>query len=232
MINPARLRSDLSRLGREDAMLEATAASLSEEELAAPSLCEGWTRAHVLAHLAANAEALARLADGAVSGDVQPLYPSRQARDAQIEELAGAGRAALLERLRSASALFAERAGRLGGGLAVEELEVAGMEVPATSLVALRIAEVVVHHGDLDAAWTVEEADPDSLLNAVEAAVRALRVRQAPGMTLVTEEGDEWTIGDGALRVEAEREGLLAWLARGDGSEVEADGPLPTLPAW
>ena len=62
--------------------------------------------------------------------------------------------------------------------------------------------------------------------------LRALRVRQAPGMTLVTEEGDEWTIGDGALRVEAEREGLLAWLARGDGSEVEADGPLPTLPAW
>lgn len=94
------------------------------------------------------------------------------------------------------------------------------------------MAEVVVHHHDLDTAWTMEEADPDSLLNAVEAAVRAMRARRAPGMTITTEERDEWVIGDGALQVSAEREGLLAWLARGDGSEVDADGPLPALPAW
>ena len=95
--------------------------------------------------------------------------------------------------------------------------------IPATSLVALRISEVVVHHADLDTAWTIEEADPDSLLNAVEAAVRAMRVREAPGMTLVTEERDEWVIGDGALRVESDREGLLDWLARGETEGVEAD---------
>lgn len=106
------------------------------------------------------------------------------------------------------------------------------MEVPATSLVALRIAEVVVHHGDLDTAWTVEEADPDSLLNALEAAVRTMRAKGAPGMTLVTEERDEWVVGDGALRVESDREGLLEWLARGETENVEADGPLPALPSW
>ena len=49
MINPARLHSDLSRLGRETDMFLATVSSLSDEELAAPSLCEGWTRAHVIA---------------------------------------------------------------------------------------------------------------------------------------------------------------------------------------
>jgi maleylpyruvate isomerase len=98
--------------------------------------------------------------------------------------------------------------------------------------VALRIAEVVVHHHDLDTAWTIEEADPDSLLNALEAAVRTMRAKGAPGMTLVTEERDEWVIGDGALRVESDREGLLEWLARGDGENVEADGPLPVLPSW
>lgn len=72
---------------------------------------------------------------------------------------------------------------------------------------------------------------PDSLPNAVETAVRALSARHAPGVTLATEEGDERVIGDDALRVSAGREGLLARLARGDGSEVEADGPLPSLPA-
>jgi maleylpyruvate isomerase len=98
--------------------------------------------------------------------------------------------------------------------------------------VALRIAEVVVHHHDLNAAWTVEEADPDSLLNALEAVVRSLRAKGAPGMTLVTEERDEWVIGDGGLRVTSDREGLLQWLARGDAEHVDFDGPVPALPTW
>ena len=49
MINPARLHSDLSRLGRETEMFLATTASLSDDELAAPSQCEGWRRADVVA---------------------------------------------------------------------------------------------------------------------------------------------------------------------------------------
>jgi len=98
--------------------------------------------------------------------------------------------------------------------------------------VALRIAEVVVHHHDLDTAWTIEEADPDSLLNALDSVVGTLRTKDAPGMTLVTEEGDEWVIGDGGLRVESDREGLLQWLSRGDAEHIQAAGPLPVLPSW
>ena len=44
-------------------------------------------------------------------------------------------------------------------------------------------------------------------------------------MTLVTEERDEWVIGDGGLRVVSDREGLLQWLARGDAEHIEAGGP-------
>jgi len=51
-------------------------------------------------------------------------------------------------------------------------------------------------------------------------------------MTLVTEERDEWIIGDGGLRIESDREGLLKWLARGDAEDIEAAGPVPALPAW
>jgi maleylpyruvate isomerase len=92
--------------------------------------------------------------------------------------------------------------------------------------VALRIAEVVVHHHDLDTAWTIEEADPDSVLNALEAAVRAMRAKGAPGMTLVTGERDEWVIGDGALRVSSDREGLLEWLARGVADTLKLTAPF------
>lgn len=231
MINPARLRSDLSRLSRETAMLEATVASLSPEELLAPSLCAGWSRADVIAHLAAGAEMLTALVATAVDGTPAP-DASVEAREAAVARLAALPREELLARLQEASARFASEAERLTGALVTESLPLGGQDVPATSLPAARIAEVVVHHHDLDTAWTVEEADPDSLLNAVEAAVRAMRVRQAPGMTLVTEERDTWVVGDGALRVEAEREGLLLWLARGDEDGVEAAAPLPQLPAW
>ena len=232
MINAARLHSDLSRLGRETDMFLATVASLSDGEMAAPSLCEGWSRADVLGHVASNARALLNLIEWAVSGEERQLYASTEARSAAISALAALPREELIGEVRESAREFAEQAGRLGGELKAQEVQVSGRAIPATSIVALRIAEVVVHHHDLDTAWTIEEADPDSLLNALEAVVRSLRAKGAPGMTLVTEERDEWVIGDGGLRVESDREGLLQWLARGDAGHIEADGPVPALPAW
>lgn len=232
MMNTTRLHSDLSRLGRESEMLLATVESLSDDELTAPSMCEGWTRADVIAHLAANGPALAKLIDWAATGQEQQLYASAEARAAEISALAALPREELVGRLRESVQLFAGQAQRLGGELAVDEVLLNGKQIPATSIVALRIAEIVVHHHDLNTAWTVEEADPDSLLDALEAAVRAMRAKGGPGMTLVTEERDQWVIGDGALRITSDREGMLEWLARGDTENVEADGPLPSLPSW
>lgn len=232
MINHARLRSDLSRLGRESDMLTATVKSLAADELAAPSGCEGWTRAHVVAHVIASGDALIRLINNAVDGTNEPMYASKEARAEEIEQIAALPREELVARLDASIANFAEQAERLSGELAAEEVNLGTRTVPSTSLVAVRIAEVVIHHHDLDTAWTIEEADPDSLLNAVEAAVRAMRAKDAPGLTLVTEERDEWVIGDGAQRVESDREGLLLWLARGDDEHVESEQPLPVLPKW
>ncbi|PNH80217.1 maleylpyruvate isomerase family mycothiol-dependent enzyme [Arthrobacter sp. AFG20] len=232
MINPARLHSDLSRLGRETDMFLATVSSLSDEELAAPSLCEGWTRAHVIAHVASSGRALIGLIDWATSGEERRLYASPEARSEAIADLAALPREELLAEVRDSAAAFAGEAERLTGELAAPEVKVGGRELPATSIVALRIAEVVVHHHDLDTAWTIEEADPDSLLNAIEAVVRAMRAKGGPGMTLVTEERDQWIIGNGALHIESDREGLLKWLARGDAAHIEAEGPVPALPSW
>ncbi|XAZ30089.1 maleylpyruvate isomerase family mycothiol-dependent enzyme [Paenarthrobacter ureafaciens] len=231
MINTARLHSDLSLLGRETDMFLATVSSLSDAEMAAASLCEGWSRADVIAHVASSGRALVNLIDGAVSGEERELYASHEARS-QDSDLASLPREELLKELRESARNFAERAQRLNAELAAQDVNVNGKVIPATSIVALRIAEVVVHHHDLDTAWTIEEADPDSLLNAIEAVVRSLRAKGAPGMTLVTEERDEWVIGDGALHVTSDREGLLQWLARGEAEHIEANGLLPALPSW
>lgn len=232
MITPARLYSDLSRLGRETDMFLATVTSLSDDEMASPSLCEGWSRADVIAHVAANARALVHLIEWAATGEERRLYASSQDRAGAIAALAALPREELLTDLRTSAEYFVQEAQRLGGPLAAREISLNGSPLAATSIVALRTAEVVVHHHDLDTAWTIEEADPDSLLDALEAVVRSLRGKGAPGMFLVTEERDQWVIGDGALRIESDREGMLQWLARGDAEHIEADGLLPELPPW
>ena len=99
MITPARLHSDLSRLGRETDMFFATVASLSDDEMAAASLCEGWSRAHVIAHVAANGRALVQLIDWAAAGEERRLYASPEARAGAISALAALPREELLEEL-------------------------------------------------------------------------------------------------------------------------------------
>ncbi|OAE01625.1 maleylpyruvate isomerase family mycothiol-dependent enzyme [Arthrobacter sp. OY3WO11] len=232
MTTPARLHSDLSRLGRETDMFLATVASLSDDEMAGPSLCDGWSRAHVIAHVAANGRALVQFIDWAATGEERRLHASPEARAEAIATLAALPREELLAELRASAGHFAEQAQRLSGTLVAQEISLNRSPLPSASIVALRIAEVVVHHQDLDTAWTIEEADPDSLLDALEAAVRSLGAKDAPGMTLVTEERDKWIIGDGTLRVESDREGLLQWLARGDATHIEAEGQVPALPRW
>src|SRR5271155_2023397 len=58
---------------------------IAESELQAPSLLPGWTRGHVLAHLARSADAMRNLLAWARSGQERPAYASQQAREADIE---------------------------------------------------------------------------------------------------------------------------------------------------
>ena len=59
---------------------------MADSDLRAPSLLPGWTRAHILAHLARGADAMRSLLVGARSGQVRPAYASAQARQAGIDQ--------------------------------------------------------------------------------------------------------------------------------------------------
>ena len=63
-----------------------TARLMTDEDVRQPSLLPGWTRGHVLAHLARNADALRSLLIGARAGQDRPAYASAEARAAGIEE--------------------------------------------------------------------------------------------------------------------------------------------------
>ncbi|WP_241780552.1 maleylpyruvate isomerase family mycothiol-dependent enzyme, partial [Streptomyces wadayamensis] len=76
MTDPVR---DLTRLDEATARLLTVAGTLDDAALAEPSRLPGWTRGHVLSHLARNADALLNVVAG------RPMYASAEARDADIE---------------------------------------------------------------------------------------------------------------------------------------------------
>lgn len=228
--------ADLKRLQRETDMLLANVASFTDAEIRHASQCEGWTRGHVITHLARSAEALTRVLENAITGSDQPMYPSVEQRNADIESGAGRPAKELLADLQTAHAAFMERAHALVDTPdAAAEVSLRGRPFASYALPNLRCAEVVIHHQDLDATFELHEADPDSQLDALNSVVWSLQGKpDAPGLTVTTYEGDELVIGDGATRVIGERDGMVDWLARGHTEHVRTtDGsPLPQVPRW
>jgi maleylpyruvate isomerase len=213
------LAGDIGRMQRESAMVMATVTSLDDDEVRKPTKCEGWTRAHVIAHLALDADAMTNLATWAASGQETPAYASREKRNADIE--AAAGRSVAFQALTD--------------GVPVPTLPtVLSGEINAFSLPARRTTELIVHHDDLDTTWEWHEADPEAILDAIEVCVLRLQADpHSPGLRIVAGEGEEWVVGDGSFRIEGYYEELLPFLAREQVEEgLQYEGELPNLPPW
>ena len=234
------LEGDLALVDGATRALLRTAARLRDADLAAPSLCDGWTRGHVLAHVARNAEAIGRLADWAVTGEPQEMYPGgTERRDADIEAGADRDAAEQLRDLEDTAQALAQVLPRLVDGIVASEVEMRGGHLVASrTLPFLRLREVVLHHVDLDAGYTLADVDGDVLVRLLDDAVGRLRLsRRAPSVTLRTDEGESWEVGQpdgegpGATEGTGPRHGLLLWLARRIGSGVtSSSGGLPDLP--
>jgi len=97
------LAGDIGRMQRESGMVMATVTSLDDDEIGKPTKCAGWTRAHVIAHLALDAEAMTNLATWAATGREHPDYASREERNADIEAAAGQSAAELAGALERAN---------------------------------------------------------------------------------------------------------------------------------
>ncbi|MQA60718.1 MAG: maleylpyruvate isomerase family mycothiol-dependent enzyme [Actinophytocola sp.] len=188
---------------------------LEEEQYAEGTTLPGWTRAQLVAHLAANAEALRNLAHWAATGEETPMYSSPEQRNADIE--AGASRPPAV--LRN---LFHEEAGALAADLArlaeeqwVHTIRTAqGREVPASEIPWLRAREVMVHVVDLGTGVSFADL-PEDFLHALEADICAKRGKRATDV-------------EGTL---AARVGYLA--GRTTWGVTGADGsPAPELPPW
>ena len=123
---------------------------LTGADLREPSLLPGWSRAHVLAHLARGADTMRSLLAGARAGQDRPAYASAEARDADIDASAAAGASELADdlassamALRTVARQLPDQAWRFG----VQVMD--GARFPAGQLLIWRLAEVELHHCDL-----------------------------------------------------------------------------------
>ncbi len=229
-------RSDVTNrlVTEQTARLIATAVALSDEDVRRPSLCEGWSRGHVLAHLARNAEGIARAARAATTGSGETMYAGQAQRDLDIE--AGAGRSAR-ELADDVRVTAADLAPWLEQVLPHELKDVTfertpgGERVYAARLPFMRLREVVIHHVDLDAGFGFEDIEAEVAELFLRDAAKRLSITEgAPGLTIETDEGDHLVVGDGAVTVRGPRAGMLRWLLRQDPRDVTPDRDLPTLP--
>lgn len=125
-------------------------AGLGEAGFAVPSLLPGWSRKQLVAHVAANAEAIGNLVFWAATGVETPMYASPQARAAGIEKGLTMSAEALDSWAHTSAERLAEPMDRLTQTQWQAPVVTAqGRTVPASETPWMRAREVCVHTVDL-----------------------------------------------------------------------------------
>jgi len=131
-----------------------TARLLSGPELREPSLLPGWTRGHVIAHLARGADAMRNLLVGARAGQDRPAYVSAEARAADIEHGAGLEPKELMADLADSAMALRTISKQLPGEAWQFPVRIGDSQrLPAGQLLTRRLVEVELHHCDLGAGY-------------------------------------------------------------------------------
>jgi maleylpyruvate isomerase len=204
---------------------------LTDDDLAAPSALPDWSRAHVVAHLARNADALVNLLTWARTGVETPMYPSREARNAGIETTAAQPPQELRADYSAACARFADAVGALPEPAWTATLHNAqGRPMPATEVPWMRAKEVWVHGVDLAAGLAFTDLPTEFAIALVDDVLALFAARDQTVDVRIVATDAERTWGTGEPVVTGPVSAIAAWLTRSDASGLT--GPVPAPPAW
>jgi maleylpyruvate isomerase len=226
-------------LGEATKGLVRTVDGLEDDELRAPSGLPGWSRAHVVAHLALNSEALAGVLHGRIAGEPTPMYRSDEARDSDIEELAAAEPTDLRERLLAGTTLLADGIERLPDEFWTETFErtPGGRSIRYAAIPGMRLREVEIHHVDLAAGFSPAGWSDVFAAHLITSMVKR-PASDASFRVLATDLAETWVIGDDpgeSGTVVSGPAGDLAWWLTGRppaDSLTSSTGDLPPVKAW
>ncbi|MEW2354653.1 maleylpyruvate isomerase family mycothiol-dependent enzyme [Spirillospora sp. NPDC029432] len=214
-------------------LLLGTAAGLDAGGYAAPSALPGWSRAHVAAHVAANAEALSNLVHWAATGEPTPMYASPEERAAGIERGRALPAAELAAWLRRSADALEEAMAALGAERWNAEVVTAqGRTVPAAEVPWMRSREVYVHAVDLANGTSFADLPPDFLTALCDDVVAKRAASPGPAVVLRASGGGTWELpGDGEpALVAGEPHEIAAYLTGRDAGPLTA--AAPALGAW
>ncbi|MFH8341155.1 maleylpyruvate isomerase family mycothiol-dependent enzyme [Streptomyces sp. AM6-12] len=204
-------------------------AQLDNASLAEPSRLPGWSRGHVLAHLARNADALVNVLEG------RPMYASAEARDADIDSGAARPLETQLADLRETADRFRTAGDAPADWTRTVELR-NGVTDDAARVPFRRWGEVELHHVDLGIGYELEDLPAEFLERETDFLARRFSGNPDVPATRVTDGTHAWTTGRPADKPEITVSGtpadVVGWLAgRRDGSALTTDGgDLPKLP--
>jgi maleylpyruvate isomerase len=225
---------ELSWVAEAQARFEQAATELVD--LRCPSRLPGWTRGHVVTHVARNAEALSRLLTWARTGIETPMYPSVQARDADIQSGAARPRLTQLDDLRRTGAAFAATAQQLSADHWAATVGTRHGPVRASWIPWARVRELWLHLVDLDAGVQIDAMPADIATQLVQDLADWMHTRVGAPIELHSPDSERVSFGPGStapVLVSGTVQQLAGWLTgRCTGEQLHAPAGLPTLPAW
>ncbi len=127
-------------------------ATLTDTQARGPSRLPGWTRGHVLTHLARNADGNRNLVEGAIAGEAREQYPGGAARrSGDIEAGAARGARALVADFESSQRAMADVWSRApDAAWAATGIWLMAGRQPIRACLSTRRRELLVHWIDLD----------------------------------------------------------------------------------
>ena len=208
-------------------------ASLSPNQFERPSLLPTWTVGHVVAHLAANAEAFAGVLDAARQQRPALLYESVDQRTNDIDKLRRLPADELTDRLVDANKIFVDAWRKTSHAMAANSVwsRVPGSEpFPIADIIHRRLREVEVHSADIGSRlYTYESWSPAFVTHELHSQWQEVTSRIGEPLHLVDEAGIHHTTPGGVRipAVHATRRSIVAWLL----SRHQPSG-FPAIEQW
>lgn len=177
------LAPSLAGCARATELLLADIDGLDDVVLARPSRLEGWSVAHVLNHLARNADSFVRILHGAGAGESLAQYAGgAEQRRADIQIGVGRPAPAIVNDVRVSAGRLAEAfADAPVQAWASAGRRMDGSPFPCAALPLARWREVAVHHADLGLGYSTEEWPAEFVDAELPAALAGLAGRLRDG---------------------------------------------------
>lgn len=221
-------------MAKGEAVFSAAVDRIDDDALRGASLLPGWSRAHVIGHVARNADGLRRLAEWARTGVEAAMYASTDVRTAEIEDAAAQPSDALRADLVNSAARLDEALAELDeAAWAAQVRTYSGHVIPASGIAWIRLREVWLHTVDLATDVTFDDLPAPLVDVLLDDVTKNLGAQPGcPAVRLVpVDRGSTWRFGPpgpDATDVNGTAAELLGWVTGRTG------GPEPsvTLPSW